>query len=413
MAPRKREARLGQAGASADAKAKPLSKGSLTKGSTVGSSQTRALRKQPAAAPSRAPLSGTSRRSPASASKSSAESVHRVGEVQPTLRPACEQLPELLLVLPGHGLLARGGKVVPYAVRAVCALPSGESVVTSGEDGTTRVWDVETGKQVLQVHSHHPGVLSTTSFDDGRKVMTTGRDGCARIWDVSTGSILACLEGHDAPVTGGAVYPDGDQAITISHDGRARIWNVQTQQMVSPVVDLTFTAVSVSPDGQRTLAAREGGKVEVWCRSGQSMAELCSLGTRVVAIHVFPDSHRVLTVGKTGQAAIWEMASGQLLVRLPRVSSNLSCGAVAPSSSKVMTGDSVGNAYVMDAITGRLLVSWNVGSGKQVEHYEWSVHSCAFLPDGKRVLVAGDFGAQIWQLPGPALAADTVTIDPD
>jgi WD40 repeat protein len=56
---------------------------------------------------------------------------------------------------------------------------------------------------------------------DGTTVLTASADGTARLWDVVTGKELLRLEGHTEAVNRAAFSPDGKYIVTASWDGTA------------------------------------------------------------------------------------------------------------------------------------------------------------------------------------------------
>src|SRR5205807_344244 len=69
----------------------------------------------------------------------------------------------------------------------------GLSVLTSGADGTNRLWNSLTGKQRVQLNHDGYAIDSAMLSPDGRTVLTTGSDGTARLWDSATGKQRAVL----------------------------------------------------------------------------------------------------------------------------------------------------------------------------------------------------------------------------
>lgn len=113
--------------------------------------------------------------------------------------------------------------------------------VTGSEDGTARVWDLTTQRQIgepltggLPVHAVAIGDLG-----DYTVALTGSVDGTVKVWDLSTGQAYgAPLTGHTNRVTSvvtGAV--DGRPVVlTASGDGTARIWDlVDRRQLGAPL----------------------------------------------------------------------------------------------------------------------------------------------------------------------------------
>src|SRR5262249_20358778 len=90
--------------------------------------------------------------------------------------------------------------------------PDGRLLVAGGGDifqaRDLRLWD--TGRLVVRatLTGHSQGVISVSFSTDGRTVVTTAFDGTARLWDASTGKELAAFTvGFGLPAA--ALSPDG------------------------------------------------------------------------------------------------------------------------------------------------------------------------------------------------------------
>ena len=58
--------------------------------------------------------------------------------------------------------------------------------------------------------------------------MTLGGDHVAKVWDANTGEQLVVLRGHTGPVTGAGFTPDGARVLTCSGDRSLRAWDAKT-----------------------------------------------------------------------------------------------------------------------------------------------------------------------------------------
>lgn len=72
-------------------------------------------------------------------------------------------------------------------VNRVAYSRDGRRIVTSSNiDGTAKVWDPETGREVLTLKGHTAGIVGVAISPDGRRIATCSDDGTAKIWDVNT-----------------------------------------------------------------------------------------------------------------------------------------------------------------------------------------------------------------------------------
>ncbi|MCL9760237.1 NACHT domain-containing NTPase, partial [Frankia sp. AiPa1] len=68
------------------------------------------------------------------------------------------------------------------AVLAVGWSPEGSRVLTGGDDGSVRVWDVGSGRELLALTGHRGSVRAVGWSPEGSRVLTGGDDGSARVW---------------------------------------------------------------------------------------------------------------------------------------------------------------------------------------------------------------------------------------
>lgn len=74
----------------------------------------------------------------------------------------------------------------------------------------------------------HLGSLTSVDFSpDGKRILTGSLDKTAKLWDAETGREILTLKGHTDIVNGVAFSPDGTQIITGSRDKTARLWEAQ------------------------------------------------------------------------------------------------------------------------------------------------------------------------------------------
>ncbi len=62
--------------------------------------------------------------------------------------------------------------------------PNVDRLISCGKDKTVRIWDLESGREILARHDHPGGVESLCISSDGRKMVTGGWGNTTLIWDI-------------------------------------------------------------------------------------------------------------------------------------------------------------------------------------------------------------------------------------
>ena len=137
---------------------------------------------------------------------------------------------------------------------------NGKSILTGGADGTARVWDEESGRELASIH-HSTAVVA--NFNRHTTVIVTGgTDHTARLWDVKTHRPVGRPMDHQGCVFDAKFSDDGKTILTGSADHTARLWDVLTGKQIGPSWHHTESVMRVAywPDrkGLVALTAEKG-----------------------------------------------------------------------------------------------------------------------------------------------------------
>jgi WD40 repeat protein len=115
------------------------------------------------------------------------------------------------------------------AVLAVAFGPDGRTILT-GYPGGAQLWEgnaaLDKWERAGAPFDHFAGILSVAFHPNGRMVLTGGTDGTARVWDAATKKQIGPALSHEGHVSSVRFSLDGQTILTASHDGSVRLWEV-------------------------------------------------------------------------------------------------------------------------------------------------------------------------------------------
>jgi YD repeat-containing protein len=163
---------------------------------------------------------------------------------------------EVLQSLTGHSGPANGIAFAPHPIALAPGEPPRRILVSCGQDGLVKVWDIDSG-DCLHTMTEHSGMCWALAMHPaGDRFATSSFDHTLKIWDIATGTCLHTLRGHTAEVCGVHFSPDGQLVASAGSDRTLRLWSVATGECLTVLTGHTDSVWGVAftngntPDGQ-------------------------------------------------------------------------------------------------------------------------------------------------------------------
>jgi WD40 repeat protein len=245
-------------------------------------------------------------------------------------KPASDPGAEALSVAGVKTLLGHRKTGDLYAmINAVCFTPDEARMLTAGDDGTVRVWDTATGKELRTIGNRQGKFKGLVLLSDGKTLVTADDSGTMQMWDMNSG-----VSGASVSVSG-----EAQNRIAATAQGVRLAAMQQNEVVLYRVTDngmqrehafqhsksqphSRLASVCFSPDGQTLVGGGDLGELEFWNVEEKRMTRMMTAHpSEAVMDLAFLGQGEVLATaggaGIAGRAYFWDSKSAARLAEIP------------------------------------------------------------------------------------------------
>jgi WD40 repeat protein len=286
------------------------------------------------------------------------------------------------------------------AVSSVVCDHGAKLVVSGSWDGTVRLWNAATQKEISHGDVNMTSIRNVTISPDGKRVAAAGFDKTIRIWDiVDDKELRTAREPISLPEATVQVHfaKDGRVLIAVSPDGTIRSLSSTTGKNAPILRDENrimgkVEATAVSADGRLLLCGCQDKLIHLWnLDSAEYDKRLAGHTGPVLAVALSANGRFVVSGSPDGTARVWNLANSVELHRLSHPSEVLAV-AISADGKRLLTGCKDGSVHL-----------WNVEREQEIQtfsNHKGRVWSVALSADGRLAFSAAeDKTIRMWGLP--------------
>ena len=117
----------------------------------------------------------------------------------------------------------------------------GSTLITASYDRTIAWWNLDSGERMRSVNAHDGWVRGVKFLPSGERLVSIGDDQLVKLWNAKSGACEATLAGHSRQSPQGfataiyalAIHPDGRWIATADRVGECRVWDVNTRETIA------------------------------------------------------------------------------------------------------------------------------------------------------------------------------------
>jgi WD40 repeat protein/serine/threonine protein kinase len=307
---------------------------------------------------------------------------------------------ELRGKIKGHG----------HRLAGVVFSPDGKRVASASFDRTLKVWEAPALRLIntlgVTPGTGHTGVITglAVSGDGGRLFSSGGEDKTVKVWDPQSGEEVLNLRGHSLFCHGLAASADGARLASAGRDGTIRIWDAMRLSGSEGAGSITrehggeVWSVEFSSNGQYLASGTWGeNKVRVWDGRGDTLRHTVALAPDVMNLFhcgFSSDGNRIVTSSasyvREAVVNVWDARTGRSVSGEVREKNTMPFFAALDPSGRYLVREGPEFAVqVHDAGTGQVL-----GIVGKHDNQIWGM---AFSADGARLATASNDGTvRVW-----------------
>ncbi|NER78087.1 MAG: NACHT domain-containing protein [Leptolyngbya sp. SIO1D8] len=289
------------------------------------------------------------------------------------------------------------------SIMAVACSPDGQRVAAGDRNGSIRIWDIESQREITILHqaANSDGRTSWIRHlvftQDGQRIVSA-RNKVIDIWDANRSQLVKTLEGHTSSIYSLAVSTDGSVIVSGSRfpEMVIRVWDAQTGECLKILAGHSDSVRSVAIADKENVvisgSASDDTSLKIWdLQTGECLRTLAGHTDSVRSLVVHPDQTRFLSGGYDALIKAWDIHSGECL------------GTLRGHTAAVQTLEIAGNGTVLASGSYDNSVRlWNLAT-EQCQavfrgHIDW-VESVAISQDGTKLMSgSSDATLKVWNV---------------
>lgn len=194
-------------------------------------------------------------------------------------------------------------------INAISISPDGRRIAAGCQDCKLHVWNAETGEPLFNLAAHQDPITVVTWLNSNT-VVSFGEAGNLKAWDVDGKRTIRQIKGHEQHVSQLLLSHDKSWYASGCWDGSIKVWSISHREKYSlPSADKAVTGLALSNDDRLLVASHWGGEIRIWDTvTGKLVDQFSAHEGALVACALVAGGHYLVTCNQDGHLRSWNMA---------------------------------------------------------------------------------------------------------
>jgi WD40 repeat protein/tRNA A-37 threonylcarbamoyl transferase component Bud32 len=203
----------------------------------------------------------------------------------------------------------RSIKTSHVEINGIAFSSDGKRIATVGDDGFLRVWDITSGKLLVELQAHQEMAFNVAFLKDDQTLITCGRDTQMKLWDATSGQQVGQLSGHQEWIDAFSVSADHETVWSVSADRLCLGFDLESGQTLEPRARHSNrpTCVAVSRDGELVVSGDLDAQLIAF-NSLTGKTELIKTSHPIQSVAISPDGTQLAAGDRHGAIRLWSVS---------------------------------------------------------------------------------------------------------
>ncbi len=271
--------------------------------------------------------------------------------------------------------------------------PDGQVVATGGSRGQIYLWQVNSGKCILEIDGHIDIIFSVVFSLDSKYLISGSLDQTVKVWNLQTGDCAATLLENTGGISMLVVSPNGQYLACSCGDRLIRMVDLRSGELIHTLSGHTNIPRAIAFDTQGNTLASCGldRTIRIWDVLSGTCLRVIVDDCEVYTLAFSPTGRILATAGESGVIKLWDTQDWSCQNILTGHSDRLwSINYSVDGRFLASAGDDL-TVRIWDGTTGTCLRSWTAHQSR--------IWALAFSPDNL-VLATGseDKSIKFWHI---------------
>lgn len=198
-----------------------------------------------------------------------------------------------------------------FGISAIKLSFNSKYIITAGNDGSLRVWDIRFRNLVSHLKEHTAPINAIELYEDSRHALTCSKDRSLICWDFMEQKRISCHRQHMGSLNDMVLSKDQQIVVTVSSNKSITFWDIRQPKpnhIIKDAHENEINCIAISNAGNQIVTASNDSVVKLWdIKQYRLLTTESGYCGSVTGISFSADDKQIVSVGSDSSIMLWNV----------------------------------------------------------------------------------------------------------